>query len=74
MKERNKERKPALDGFHAMVERSRLSAGQLLYVGDRIDADIKPAKQVGIQTCLVWSESPEADYSFKHFEDLLTIF
>ncbi|HEX3095528.1 MAG TPA: HAD family hydrolase [Patescibacteria group bacterium] len=68
-----KERKPALDGFHLMVEKSQLPAENILYVGDRVDVDIKPAKQVGMKTCLVYSESPEADYSFQNFEDILSI-
>jgi len=66
-------RKPALDGFYAMIEKSQLPPEQILYVGDRVDVDIKPAKKVGIQTCLVWSKSEEADYSFEHFEDLLSL-
>jgi HAD superfamily hydrolase (TIGR01549 family) len=68
------ERKPVLDGFHLIIQKSRLPAEAILYVGDRIDADIKPAKAVGMKTCLVWSESPEADYSALNFRELLDIF
>jgi HAD superfamily hydrolase (TIGR01549 family) len=64
------ERKPSLEGFYAMVERSGLPASQLLYVGDRVAVDSKPAKQVGMKTCLVYAESDEADYCFKAFKDL----
>jgi len=69
-----KERKPALDGFHAMIEKSKLLPEQILYVGDRIDVDIKPAKLAGMKTCLLWKKSDEADYSFDNFEDILGIF
>lgn len=69
-----KERKPALDGFYAMIEKSKLRPEQILYVGDRIDVDIKPAKLAGIKTCLIWKKSDEADYSFEKFEGILSIF
>ncbi len=69
-----KARKPALDGFYAMIEKSKLPPAQILYVGDRINTDIKPAKSVGIKTCLLWDKSDEADYSFNNFEDIFKIF
>lgn len=67
-------RKPALDGFHMMVEKSGTPVGQILYVGDRVDVDIKPAKSVGMLTCLVYSQSTEADYCFKSLGGLLKLF
>ncbi len=67
------ERKPALDGFKLMIEKSSLPPSQLLYVGDRIDVDIKPAKSLGMRTCLVYGDSTEADYSCKTFGELLKI-
>ena len=69
-----KERKPALDGFNKMVELSKLKPEETLYVGDRVKVDILPANEVGMKTCLVWSTSPEADYSFENFGDILSIF
>lgn len=69
-----KERKPALDGFHLMIERSKLPPKNLLYVGDRVDVDVKPAKTVDIQTCLLYSESPEADYCLADFKSILSVF
>jgi|SRR3989344_1351753 len=68
-----KERKPHLEGFHKMVSLSELSANKIMYVGDRIAVDIKPAKRVGMVTCLVWSASPVADYSAPSFGDLSEI-
>ena len=66
-------RKPALDGFHLMIERSGLPASQILYVGDRAGVDIEPAKLVGMKTCLVYGESEVADFSFKKLSGLLTL-
>lgn len=68
-----KERKPALDGFHLIVEKSQLPADEILYVGDRVAVDIVPAKQVGIKTCLLYGTSPEADYCFENFSDILSL-
>ena len=65
--------KPALDGFYKMVEITGLPAENILFVGDSVEKEMLPAKKVGMQTALVWQESPEADYSFKKFEDLLTL-
>lgn len=67
-------RKPALDGFHLMIEKSGLPAEQLLYVGDRVDVDIKPAKAVGMKSCLVYSKSDAADFSFMTMAELLQLF
>jgi FMN phosphatase YigB (HAD superfamily) len=69
-----KERKPALDAFYKIIELSNLPAKNIFYVGDRIDVDIKPAKKVGMKTGLVWDKSDEADYSFRRFEEILTLF
>lgn len=69
-----KERKPALDGFYKIIKQSKLPSTQILYVGDRMQVDILPAKQVGIKTCLVWGKSKEADYAFENFEHILKIF
>lgn len=66
-------RKPALDGFHLMIERTGLPADQILYVGDRVGVDIEPAKQVGMQSCLVYGQSDLADFSFEKLSGLLTL-
>ncbi len=67
------ERKPALDGFYLMIEKSAIPAEQILYVGDRIDVDIKPAKAVGMQTGLLYGQSDEADFCFNTFGEILKI-
>ena len=68
--------KPDPEGYQKAVELSGLAPTQLLYVGDRISADIKPAKAAGFNTALVWSEAtcPEADYTFPHVGDVITLF
>lgn len=66
-------RKPALDGFYLMIQRTGVSAEQILYVGDRVGVDIEPAKSVGMRTCLVYGQSEKADYSFDKLSDLLTL-
>ena len=68
-----KEPKPALEGFYKILELTKEVPENILYVGDSIGKDVKPAKAVGMKTCLIWSESPEADYSITKFEDLLSI-
>ena len=69
-----KERKPALDGFHLMIKESALPSNQILYIGDRIDVDIKPAKSVGILAGLLYGEAPDADFCFSTFSDILNLF
>ena len=68
-----KEPKPALDGFYKMIELSGIPAGEILYIGDDVGKDVKPAKQVGVKAGLMWKKSGEADYSFESFEDILEI-
>lgn len=67
------ERKPDPAGFHKMIELSQVPAEQIMYVGDRIDVDIKPAKQLGMKTCLIYDNSSEADYCIDDFAKLKEI-
>lgn len=64
------ERKPALEGFYKMIELSSLPAKQIMYVGDRPDVDIKPAKRVGMITALLYGQADEADYNLESFREL----
>jgi HAD superfamily hydrolase (TIGR01549 family) len=45
--------KPSAEFFTRIVEEAGCAAGSVLYVGDRIDNDIRPAQQAGMQTALV---------------------
>lgn len=67
-------RKPSLEGFQKIIEISDLMPANILYVGDRVQADVEPANKVGMQSGLVWSESPMAKYSFAEFNELLDLF
>ncbi len=66
--------KPALDGFYKMIEISKVPANEILYIGDDVGKDVLPAKKVGAQAGLIWKSSDEADYSFKDFKDILSLF
>jgi HAD superfamily hydrolase (TIGR01549 family) len=66
-------RKPALDGYKLVIERTGIPSGNILYVGDRVSADIVPAKAVGMMTCLVYGQSSESDFCFDKFSDLLSL-
>ncbi len=48
--------KPDLKAFSAVLNYTKLPANQHLMVGDRELVDLAPAKQLGMKTCLVWSE------------------
>ena len=67
------ERKPGLDGFRQMVARSGVPAHETMYVGDRLDVDIKPALTVGMQTCLLRDSSQLADYCIESLDQLIGI-
>ncbi len=69
--DRIKKPKPAQDGFIKMIELSKVEPKNILYVGDDVHKDLVPAKQVGIITGLLWSESVEADFCFKDFSAIL---
>ncbi|MEU9597636.1 HAD family hydrolase [Streptomyces sp. NPDC048109] len=60
--------KPDLEFFKRVADAVPFAADEILYVGDRCDNDIRPAREAGMQTALVrrgpWAtiqwESPEA--------------
>jgi HAD superfamily hydrolase (TIGR01549 family) len=45
--------KPAVGFFHRAVEESGVEPGQVLYVGDRLDNDVRPALAAGLQAVLI---------------------
>ena len=67
------EPKPNLEGFQLMIERSGANPDELIFVGDREDVDILPAKKLGIKTVMVWGRSDEADQSFNDFAELKSL-
>jgi len=65
--------KPDQAAFKSVIEIANLPSQQILFVGDRVETDILPAKAVGMQTCIVWSSSDKADYSAPDFSEILEI-
>ena len=55
--------KPHPDGFLYILKKTGLPPAQHLMIGDRPRVDLEPAKELGMHTCLVWSEKkdPSAD-------------
>ena len=47
--------KPSTDFFHRLLEEAGVPAESVLYVGDRLDNDIRPAQAVGLATAVVTS-------------------
>lgn len=45
--------KPDVAFFHKLIAVSGHDPGDILYVGDRLDNDIRPAAKVGLQTALI---------------------
>lgn len=45
--------KPALEFFEKLVEVAPCEADQIVYVGDRLDNDISPAKTAGMRTAFI---------------------
>jgi FMN phosphatase YigB (HAD superfamily) len=69
--DRIKNPKPALDGFRMMVELSGVVPEGILFIGDDVQKDLMPAKDLDIKTGLLWKESVEADYCFEDFSEIL---
>jgi HAD superfamily hydrolase (TIGR01549 family) len=65
--------KPQPQGFKLMIAHSRANPSELVFVGDREDVDIIPAKRLGLITVMMWGKSKEADYSFTDFSRLLSL-
>jgi HAD superfamily hydrolase (TIGR01549 family) len=45
--------KPSPEFFARVVDEAGCAASSVLYVGDRLDNDIRPAQEMGLATCLV---------------------
>jgi HAD superfamily hydrolase (TIGR01549 family) len=68
------ERKPSLEGFYKIIDVTKLPPEQILYIGDRVQADIVPAQAVGMKAGFAWGVSDEADYNFQDFTEILQLF
>ena len=45
--------KPDVEFFEHVIEATPAEPGEILYVGDRLDNDIRPAVQAGLLTALI---------------------
>lgn len=50
--------KPSPDGFQYILNYTKLPPEQHLMIGDRDLVDLSPAQELGMHTCLVWSDTP----------------
>jgi HAD superfamily hydrolase (TIGR01549 family) len=68
--------KPDEKGFRYIMEKTKLPAGAHLMIGDREAVDLAPAKNLGMHTCLVWSDkkSEIADITIPTVYDVENIF
>ena len=56
--------------FEYAVRSSSYPADEHVYIGDRREPDILPAKNLGMKTIAVHSEIPEADLSLENIHDI----
>ncbi len=57
--------KPSIEGYLYVIKKSELPPSELLFVGDRLEADIEPAREVGMHTVQVRCEQKSVDYDPK---------
>ena len=64
--------KPDKAGFQYILNYSKLPPSAHLMIGDREKVDIVPAKELGMKTCLVWSETQNtvADVTLRTVYDI----
>jgi phosphoglycolate phosphatase-like HAD superfamily hydrolase len=77
--------KPDLSFFGALISAAPCEAGRIVYVGDRLDNDLKPAKAAGMRTAFIrrgpwgyiWEHHPDmataADWRMKSLAELLPL-
>ncbi|MEM4280721.1 MAG: HAD family hydrolase [Candidatus Caldarchaeum sp.] len=60
------EPKPDLSGYLLLLEKAGVTASESLYVGDRCEVELAPAKKLGMHTAVIYTEKCEyADYFLK---------
>ncbi len=63
--------KPKLKPFRYMLTLTNGKPNQHVFVGDRYETDLAPAKKVGMRTVLVYDKDERADLSFGCTQDLV---
>jgi len=66
--------KPDPKPFTEALRIMALTPQQTLFVGDRVTTDIRGANNVSMKTCLVWSQSDEADVSLENVYQISKLF
>ena len=59
-----------MSAFRYIAKEFRVNYNDILFVGDREQTDIIPAKKIGIKTAIVNSESKLADFRLKEIYDI----
>jgi len=60
--------------FKKALEKADFPAKSFLMIGDSDARDIKPARKVGMKTCLIWGKSKIADISLETVYDVEKLF
>jgi HAD superfamily hydrolase (TIGR01549 family) len=63
--------KPDPSFFQALLDEAPCAATEIIYVGDRLDNDLKPAKAAGMRTAFI-RRGPWG-YIWEHHPDMLTV-
>lgn len=50
--------KPDQKAFEILLETAGNQPEEILYLGDRVEVDLIPAKKIGLRTCLIGSDQP----------------
>ena len=68
--------KPNPKGFEYILDKTKLAPSAHLMIGDREAIDLVPAKQLGMKTCLVWSDekSEIADATLSSVYEVSSLF
>ncbi|MEM0349202.1 MAG: HAD family hydrolase [Candidatus Caldarchaeum sp.] len=68
------EPKPSIEGFRLLLSMADVSPEDALYVGDRCEVELEPAKRIGMRTAAIHiSGCPYADIHLNSLQDLLHI-
>jgi len=65
--------KPDIRVFEEIIKKSSLQPNEILYIGDRDNVDIIPAKKAGLKTCIVYSRSIHADLNLSNPVELFEL-
>ncbi|MCL7401333.1 MAG: HAD family hydrolase [Thaumarchaeota archaeon] len=65
--------KPLKNGYILLSRLLRVPFNKILYVGDRWEVEVKPAKELGMITALVYSRKGKPDFYLKDITEILKI-